>query len=676
MDAVQSDPARRSRILRVLAWALFGLAVVEIAAGVVLTAVKFSAGTIDGTDAIGTLAFLPAGITFSTVGLIVALRRSANPAGWFMLVIGAFWGLLSLPIGDDVDPQWFGSLVWVIPLGLMGIHLLLRLPDGRLVSPRWRWVSRTGTLGIVLAGVAIPPDRPDSAPAAQELMGLIGILLLFGSVVASVASLVVRARRADADERHQLRWIAAGGITFLVFWGLAVVPGLAGRTLDPTVENVLNSLGVVAYSAVPLGIGIAILKYRLYAIDVVIRKTLIFAAIAAFFTAVYVLIVGGVGALVGSRSTTVLSFVAAAVVAVGFQPALTRARRFADRVVYGKRSTPYEVLAELGERLGETYASDDVLPRIARVLGEGVGATRAGVWLRVDDGVRPVATWPEGTRADDRDDFKVEVRHQGDLLGALSVAMPANDPMDPTKERLMSDLAAQAGLALRNVGLTEELRARIEDLQAAQKRLVSAQDAERRRLERNIHDGAQQQLVGLSVKLRLADGLLDRDVEKARELLIQLRTDTNDALEDLRDLARGIYPPLLADQGLGPALTGQARKVSIPVEVHVNGIGRYPQEVEAAAYFSCLEALQNVTKYAHASRAVVSLTGDDGQLKFEVSDDGSGFDPSRVGYGTGLQGIADRLGALSGTLCVSSAQNAGTKVSGVIPVPVDERPPG
>jgi signal transduction histidine kinase len=624
MEATVPDAPRRAARQRALAWVLFGLAVVEIVVGLVLTGVKLAAGTVSAPDAISTLAFLPAGVTFSAVGLIVALRRSANPAGWFMLVIGAFWSLLALPIGDSVDPQWFGSLIWVVPLGLMGIHLLLRLPDGRLPSVRWRWVSRIGTVAIVLVGVAIPPEDSDATTAIQDLMGFIGILLLLGAVVASVASLVVRARRADADERHQLRWIAAGGLVFLVFWGLAVVPGLVGVTPSATSELILNSLGVIAYSAVPLGIGIAILKYRLYAIDVVIRKALILAGLAAFFTAVYILVVGGVGALVGSRSTPALSFVAAAVVAVGFQPALARARRFADRVVYGKRSTPYEVLAELGERLGETYASDD--------------------------------------------DLTVEVRHQGDPLGALSVAMPANDPMDPTKERLMSDLAAQAGLVLRNVGLTEELRQRIEDLRAAQKRLVSAQDAERRRLERNIHDGAQQQLVALSVKIRLAGGLLDRDTQKAREILDQLQSDTGEALEDLRDLARGIYPPLLADQGLAPALAAQARKASLPVEVRADGIGRFPQEVEAAAYFSCLEALQNVAKYAHASRAVVTLSDGDGRLRFEVTDDGAGFDPSRTGYGTGLQGIADRLGALAGTLSVSSSARAGTTVTGLIPV--------
>jgi signal transduction histidine kinase len=662
---VNEETPRSSR-LRAVAWGLFGLAALTMTSGLVAMGVALANGWIDWSIAAGTLSFLAPGVTFSITGLIVALRRSGNPAGWFMLVIGVFWSVLTLPL-NDVSMQWFSNMIWVLPLGLMGTHLLLRLPDGRLPSPRWRWVSRAATLAIVLAGVALPSENSSGVTPAQTLAAVSGLFLLFGCIVASVASLIVRARRADSDERHQLRWIAAGGLTFIGFYALSFVPGALGVTINPAFDQVSNLLTTVAYSAVPLGIGIAILKYRLYAIDVVIRKAVVLAALAAFFTAVYALIVGGIGAVVGSRSTPALSFVAAAVVAVGFQPMLTRARRFADRVVYGKRSTPYEVLSELGERLGETYASDDVLPRIAHVLGEGVGATRARVWLRVGDELRPVATWPDDAPTDGDDDLTVDVRHQGDLLGALSVAMPASDPIDPTKERLVSDLAAQAGLVLRNVGLTQELRARLEDLQAAQKRLVTAQDQERRRLERNIHDGAQQQLVALSVKLRLAEGLLERDPERVRELLKQLQTESNQALGDLRDLARGIYPPLLADKGLAAALQAQAGKAPLPVEVQADGIGRYPQEVEAAAYFSCLEALQNVAKYAEASRAVVTLSDGNGLLRFEVADDGVGFDRSLTSYGSGLQGIADRLAALEGTLSVESSANAGTRVVGVIP---------
>jgi signal transduction histidine kinase len=223
------------------------------------------------------------------------------------------------------------------------------------------------------------------------------------------------------------------------------------------------------------------------------------------------------------------------------------------------------------------------------------------------------------------------------------------------------DLASQAGLSLRNVQL-------VEDLRASQRRIVSAQDAERRRLERNIHDGAQQQLVALTVKMRLARSLASKDTEKAEAMLAQMETETHTALEDLRDLARGIYPPLLADKGLPAAIESQARKSGLRVSVSPDGVGRYAQEVEAAIYFSVLEGLQNVAKYADASSVEVSLSASNGFVLFDVHDDGQGFDPSRTGYGTGLQGMADRLSALGGSLAVESRPGAGTTISGKVPV--------
>ena len=247
------------------------------------------------------------------------------------------------------------------------------------------------------------------------------------------------------------------------------------------------------------------------------------------------------------------------------------------------------------------------------------------------------------------------------MLGALSVTMPTNDPMNPSKYDLMRDLASQAGLVLRNVRL-------IDDLRDSRRRIVAAQDERARTLERNIHDGAQQQLVALQVKLRLADGLIDRDTARAHELMAQLQAESNDALENLRDLARGIFPPLLADKGLAAALTAQARKAAVPVSVDADGIGRFPQDVEATVYFCTLEALNNVAKYAEATGAAIRLANGDGELRFEVRDDGRGFDPGSTGYGTGLQGMADRLAALGGELAVTSAPGDGTAVAGRLPV--------
>jgi signal transduction histidine kinase len=208
----------------------------------------------------------------------------------------------------------------------------------------------------------------------------------------------------------------------------------------------------------------------------------------------------------------------------------------------------------------------------------------------------------------------------------------------------------------------------LEDVRESRRRIVAAQDERARTLERNIHDGAQQQLVALTVRLRLAEQLVERDPRAARELLGTLQVDAAAALEDLRDLARGIYPPLLADQGLGAALRAQARKSMVPVALEVEEIGRYSQEIESAIYFSCLEALQNVAKYADASLVTIALTRSDGHLSFSVADDGVGFDTGSTTPGSGLRGIEDRLDALGGTMRLESSGGNGTTVGGSVPV--------
>jgi signal transduction histidine kinase len=250
----------------------------------------------------------------------------------------------------------------------------------------------------------------------------------------------------------------------------------------------------------------------------------------------------------------------------------------------------------------------------------------------------------------------------------VSVQKPPGDPITPAEDKLLADVASQAGLVLRNVRLIEELK-------ASRQRIVAAQDAAARRLERNIHDGAQQQLVAMAVKTRLADSLIGRDEAKAHDMLAQVQTEAQDALENLRELARGIYPPLLADRGLVVALEAQARKSPLPVTVESDGIVRYGEDAEAAVYFSVLEALQNVAKYAGASHATVRLAQSSGTLTFEVTDDGRGFDVSAVSFGTGLQGIADRLSALDGALDVTSGVGVGTTILGTVPVQANARQP-
>ena len=433
---------------------------------------------------------------------------------------------------------------------------------------------------------------------------------------------------------------------------------------------------------IPAAVAIAIFKYRLYDIDVVISRTLVYGALAGFITAVYVGIAVGIGTLVGSggKPNLGLSILATAIVAVGFQPARERLQKVANRLVYGKRATPYEVLSQFSERVAESYASDDVLPRMARVLAEGTAAEVAEVWLRSGDALQRTAAFPldsampstvhlngsaeVGIETADR---SVLVRHQGELLGALTVTKRRGESLTPIEIKLMDDLAHQAGLVLKNVGLTSDLQARLVDLRASRQRLVAAQDDERRRLERNLHDGAQQHLVALKVKLGLAEMLATRDPEKARAAIAELKQDADDALETLRDLARGIYPPLLADKGLSTALQAQARKATLPVTIEADGVGRYPQDTEAALYFCILEALQNIQKYAQASRAVVRLREEGGELSVEVADDGRGFDVSTTIRGNGLTNMEDRLDALGGTLQIMSRPGGGTTLRVILP---------
>jgi signal transduction histidine kinase len=325
-----------------------------------------------------------------------------------------------------------------------------------------------------------------------------------------------------------------------------------------------------------------------------------------------------------------------------------------------------------------------LLARMARILAEGTAARRADVWLKVGHELRPASSWPSDLDAPEPLIIEgpeipwiggvtsaVAVRHQGELFGALSVTKPASESLTPTEEKLLADLGRQAGLVLRNVQLTADLLARLAELRASRQRLIAAQDETRRRLERNLHDGAQQQLVALKVQLSLAEGMAEDLGEEARpvaEMLAGLKAQMGDALENLRDLARGIYPPLLAAEGLPSALASQARKVSAAAEVEATDIGRYEQDAEAAVYFCVLEALQNISKYAQATSVVIRLHEEGGILHFEVVDDGRGFDPATTNKGSGSQNMVDRLEALDGHLEIHSSPGHGTSVRGSLPV--------
>ena len=264
-------------------------------------------------------------------------------------------------------------------------------------------------------------------------------------------------------------------------------------------------------------------------------------------------------------------------------------------------------------------------------------------------------------------DRVARVSHQGELLGALVVTKKRNESMNDVEQKLVSDLAGQAGLVLKNVGLNRELLARLDDLRASRQRLVAAQDEERRRIERNLHDGAQQHLIALKMKVGVAESVSDPD-SRVRPMLAELKRDADEAIDNLRELARGIYPPLLASDGLGAALRSHARHFAVPLEVQVGDIPRQPREVEAAVYFCCLEAMQNIAKYAKASQVELRIWTETSMLRFRVHDDGRGFDPAKTRQSSGLQNMRDRLEALGGSLQVDSAPGKGATLEGRVPL--------
>lgn len=665
---------------------------------------------------LGSMVGLAVLLLWLATGSLIVTRQPGNAAGWIFHVLG-FSMVVELVAGSWVfigtkaapgSVPFVGAIALTTEYAVVTVILLpllwLLFPDGRPPTERWRWPLRlyaaafiTAFLSVLLTPGALnnmvdlgivylnPLGVPALAGIGGALQG-VGVATALAIAVATVFGVRGRYRRADGEERQQLRWLrfvttlAVGSLIVMYVGGLAfeIVLG-AEKANERFGDWWLVWFSITALSVgvgVPTAYLIAIFKHGLWELDVVLKKTVQYTVIVVALAIVAVVVVIGIPMLVIGTGTGDFGVVVilAALLAAASTWVRGPARRLADRLVYGQRATPYEVLSEFGARVGGTYAVDDVLPRMAQLVSEATGASRVDVWLRVGTSLRPETSWPSNASAPHPRpliadavlpsgdvEFVAEVRHQGELLGAITLEQPPDDPMNPAREALLRDLAAQAGLVLRNVRLIEELR-------ASRQRLVAAQDEERRKLERDIHDGVQQQLVALQIQLKLARTVLERDPAAAGTMLETLQDVSAEALEDLRDLARGIYPPLLADKGLATALEAQARKAAMAVEVRHDRIGRYGQDVEATVYFCVLEALNNVAKYADASHATVVLTQDGATLAFEVRDDGRGFDAPGSTYGTGIQGMADRIDAIGGSLMVRSTPGQGTTVSGRLPV--------
>jgi signal transduction histidine kinase len=669
------------------------------------------------TDAVTGLIYAPAPVLYATLGALI-VRRAGNVIGWMLIGIGGAQAINWLASAYAVfgvahpgtlpAPELAGLLAeWSFIPVFTGIgFMLLLFPSGTLPSPRWRPWAGLGLLATALTmvgfvvrprlmalpapgGVSLMLENPLGVRSlgpvlSTVLIGTVNGLAVLGTVIVAAAfvSLAVRYRSGGREVRQQIKWIALAAAVLAVCQLVALLALAAtGDASNPVTVTAYVVIPVIVLFGIPAIITLAILKYGLYQIDVIINRAVQYGLLSAALTGVYAGIVVGIGTLAGYAGGPVLTVAAAVTIAVLFQPVRHRARLVANRLVYGQRATPYQVLADFAEDMAGQLDFDTALDRMASILAGATGAVRVEIWVRVGAQLRPQVTWPRGSAppaavplAGDAELPAFElatraaaVRHGDELLGAITLQKPRNEPVSAAEDKLLTHLASQAGLVLRNVRLTAELQATIDDLRASRLRLVRAQDEERQRIERNLHDGAQQQLVALMVQLSLLEDSAG-DSGEVRQVTGQLRAGLHAALDDLRALARGIYPPLLADQGLGPALRAQAGRAPLPVLVEADGIGRYPRDAEAAVYFCILEALQNTAKYARASRAAVALSCPGSHLEFTVTDDGTGFDTATATHGTGLPGMADRLAAAGGTLRINSAPGSGTTISGRLPV--------
>jgi signal transduction histidine kinase len=698
-----------------VATGLLSATVLAAVAGAALTVVAW--GDLVTRDGISNLGACVAAIAYATLGALI-IRRTGNLVGWLML--GEAAGLVFLALGSAYAvtgiathpgtlpaPQVVGALAECdfIPVFAGLPAMLLLFPSGGLPSRRWRPAAAAGLLVtcLTLAGfmvssrlvaltapggtslmfrnpLAVRPLGP--VLAASPIGSLNGLSLLVVVLLGgALGALAARYRAGDRKLRQQMKWLALAAGAMLaaqVVGALAIVAGRDGKAVESAAYTVVP---IIVLFGIPAVMTIAILRHRLFDIDVIISRAVVYGLLSAAFTAVYAGIVLGIGTFAGHRGGPVLTIAAAVSIALLFQPLRYRFRQFANRLVYGERATPYQVLSDFAEGMAGQLGYGEALDRMVSLLAGATGATRAEAWIRMGAELLPVATWPSGSPAPapvalsghlELPPFEasraVPVRHGDELLGALSLQKPANEPLTATEDQLLQHLASQAGLLLRNVQLTAELQATIAELRASRRRLVGTQDAERRKIERNLHDGAQQQLIALTIQLGLLEQSAD-DPGYFRQMAAQLKDGLRAALEDLRDLARGIYPPLLADQGLAAALQAQARKAPLPVLIETDSLGRYPQDTETTVYFCTLEALQNITKYAGASQATVRLACSQGSLQFTITDDGTGFDTTTARHGTGLQGMTDRLAALGGTLAIRSQPGHGTTLTGRLPVP-------
>jgi signal transduction histidine kinase len=648
-------------------------------------------------------------------GVSLGLRRRQDRLGPIVLAGSVAGGALCLAQSLEAHAEYEGSTndlaaiavrVLAALLPALSFHMFMALPDGRLrTSARQRMVA-AGYAGALLTGGMLCRDLDEMA--SLPIVALWAAALGFG-----VYATYLRYRTVGAVERRRIQWIGWG----LTVTAEAVLVVIALRLLAAWPHSP-GAVALAMTGLVPLAVIAGTLPKMVARVDRLLTHTVALAGLTALVLAMYVIVVLGLGRTPegSERTLLLLSMVAAGLAALLYLPARRWLTERANRLVYGARVAPDETLRTFGQRLTRSIPLDELMLQLAENLRTSMVLTSAEVWtgqdghyertagvphrqpapIEIGDKERPVVaragvsggTWldiwvpqlvgPSGSSA-----MRVApVAHAGLLLGFIVVTRrPDAEPFTENEDTVLTEIARQIGLALHNVQLDtalqaslDELRVRNKELQESRARIVAAGDAERRKLERNLHDGAQQHLVALAVKLRLARDAVEDDPDDAMGMIDEIKADVQTAIAELRALAHGIFPPLLVSGGLGDALPAAISRAALPTTLDLVDVGRYGNDIEAAVYFCTLEALQNAGKHAgDRATAAVRVTEAAGELRFEISDDGAGFDPSSAaGDGHGFVNMADRLGAFGGTVEVTSTPGDGTTIAGRIPLPGTE----
>ena len=637
-------------------------------------------------------------LCYGALGLLLINSQPRNRLVWFFIILGCSLGIVGIVDGsaeltarsqgvgyEDIDlsgwPPGLARLAgavhstWLVAnIGLPTFGLLLA-PDGRLLSRRWRPVAAITALPLALGCGLYASKWPllggnavDAFSDWQELAFSLGFSVLIVSIMSSLTSIVLRYRRSDTGTRRRLRWLMVGSGLLVFLWFFEILgPNVTG---DRGSDVVL----VAVYPILAMSFGLAIWRDQLFDVDVVISKSVMYLGLLAAISAVYAAVVVGPLLVLGvsdgeQEPGLLLPIVATGVVALLFEPIRSRMQRGANRLVYGKRSTPHEVLSQVTSRLAEssTTSTDE----LARLVAEGTGAEHVVVSLVTESGLLPTGSWSSTeapappTSVSDEFSAAVDVFHESERLGMVTISKPRSDPITPADRELLDDVAAGAGLSLRNIRLNRDLESRAADVRDSRRRLIEAQDRERHRLERDLHDGAQQQVVALKVKLGIAKTVAEREGADAIATgIVALADDTQDAVDALRRVAHGIYPPLLESEGLETALRAVERSSAIPVELDVVELDRYGRSTEATAYFCVTETLERA-RMSGATSAHVELAGRNGDLVARI-------DLGPVETELDLRPVADRLDAGGGSITIERQLDRGLCIVGSLPASMDE----